>query len=114
MEEERLRSAVLDVVFIGSGEMKKLNRKYLGHTSDTDIITFQYSIVPPIEGELFINLDQARKNAEVYGATLGAEVRRLLIHGVLHLTGWDDRTAALRSAMRSRENELLNLVSKRK
>jgi rRNA maturation RNase YbeY len=110
--KERLPS--ISVVFTTDKEIRMLNRKYLQHHGDTDIITFDLGDEMSDEAELYINLDAARRQADEYNVTFGQETRRLLIHGALHLLGYDDATAEERDAIHKREDGYLSMIGARK
>jgi probable rRNA maturation factor len=98
-------SAELNVVFVGDRTMLTLNRTFLRHNYQTDVLSFPLSDSKEVlEGEVYVNIDQARRQAREYGATVRSEVARLVAHGVLHLAGYDDATKAKRSAMKERED----------
>ncbi len=97
--------ADLNVVFVGDRAMLRLNRTFLRHTYQTDVITFPLSDSSRLlEGEVYVNLDQARRQAREHGVTIRSEVSRLVAHGVLHLRGYRDGNAAQRMGMRERED----------
>ena len=99
----------LSIVFVTDDFLYDLNVKYLNHDYYTDIITFDYSnnSTNAINGELYISLERAKDNAKDLQITLQDEVRRLLIHGVLHLCGYEDSTPASKQIMRSKEDHYL-------
>ncbi len=94
------------VIFLADADHTDMNRRFLEHHYSTDVITFSIEDVP-LEGEIYVNLDQARLQADEAGTQLYPEVRRLVIHGMLHLLGYDDATAAERLEMRALEDEYL-------
>lgn len=96
--------ANVSVVFLNSRSTRKLNREYLGHDSNTDVISFCLEEGVNLEGEVYVNLDRARTQARTYGVSFWNEVARLVIHGTLHLLGYDDRTPRLREEMRKEED----------
>jgi probable rRNA maturation factor len=99
----------LFVNFISSGEIHKINKQYLNHDCSTDIITFNYSgDHDQFDGEIFISLEDARNFAKKYKVTLNKEVIRLIIHGILHLKGYDDISKSDRTKMKRIENNLTN------
>ncbi len=84
-----------------------LNRQYLQHDTLTDIITFPYA-TDPIEAEIYISLDRVRENAKTYsGGDYDAEFHRVVVHGLLHMCGYDDHSVADRQIMRARESYYL-------
>ena len=100
---ERHNAATVNVVFIDDRECERINRKYLGRRGSTDVISFPLGEGTAIEGEVYVNLDRAKKQAGEYGVSWGNEVLRLVIHGTLHLLGYDDRTKPLQRRMKLRE-----------
>ena len=83
--------------------------KYLQHDYFTDIITFDYCEGDVLSGDLFISIDSVRENAKTYGTEFEDELNRVIVHGVLHLIGYDDHTAREQKEMRSKENYYLSL-----
>lgn len=106
----KIETGPLSISFISDDEMALMNRKYLSHEGTTDIITFDYSQDNKIiEGELLICVDEAKRQAGHYKVSLDNEITRLIFHGLLHLSGFDDTTQSKRKKMKEKENELLNL-----
>lgn len=104
---ERRSSARVSVIFIESRRSRALNRRYLGHDWITDVISFPLAPQPAIEGEVYVNLDRARAQADQLGLAYGNEVLRLTVHGVLHLLGYDDGTPVRRRKMHKRQEALV-------
>lgn len=99
----------LEINFINSKEIKRLNKKHLSHDHSTDILTFGYSDTKEeIDGEIFISIDDAKENSKTFNVSLQNELFRLVIHGILHLIGYDDIKEADRKEMKYSENLLLN------
>ena len=104
----------LGVHVIGATEMARLNETFLGHAGSTDVITFdhqEHADEGQIYGEIFISIDDALIYASRFRVHWQSEVTRYLVHGVLHLEGFDDTTPAARRAMKRRENRLLKQLS---
>jgi len=110
---EGVRSAVISVVGVNDRRCKRLNRTFLGHDYVTDVISFPLEDVPRLEGEIYINLDRARVQADEYRISTRQELARLAIHGTLHLTGFDDRTRADAARMHAREDTVLARLERR-
>jgi probable rRNA maturation factor len=108
---ERRTQAAVSVVFVGNRASGAMNRKFLGHTGGTDVISFPLGEGRRIEGEMYVNLDRAKAQARDYGVSFGEEVARLVVHGTLHLFGYDDRTAAKARRMKAREDRYVGLLS---
>ena len=86
-----------------------INRQFLQHDFFTDIITFDYSEKTKVEGELFISIDRVKENAHSFKQPFEKELMRTIIHGILHLCGYTDKTAADKKTMRAKEDEALKL-----
>ena len=108
-ESEIRRMEDLSIVFCSDNYILDMNIKYLQHDYFTDIITFDYCEGEKISGDLFISVDSVRENALLYGATFEEELNRVMVHGVLHLIGYDDHTKAEQKTMREKENYYLSL-----
>lgn len=99
----------LEINFISGEEIQVINKSYLEHNYTTDIITFNYSTtVKLLDGEIFISVDDAKQNAEKFKVSLSDELVRLIIHGILHLLHFDDKTADDKKIMKRMENKLLS------
>lgn len=104
----------LNVSFVGDDEMVKMNQKHLSHIGSTDIITFNYSDSDEqndskIDGEIIICVDEAKRQSKFYQVPLIEELNRLIFHGLLHLTGFDDVKPKDSKIMKNREDEVLRL-----
>jgi len=97
-------------IFCSDEKILDVNRMYLQHDYYTDIITFDYSEDDMISGDLFISLDTVRTNAEKFTVAYDSELYRVIIHGVLHLCGIDDKAPGARAVMERYENEALQLL----
>jgi len=99
----------LNINFITSEEIRNINKEFLHHARSTDIITFNYSGSHfEIDGEIFISTDDAQINAQKFNVSLSKEFTRLIIHGILHLKGYDDINKNDRTKMKRIENNLTN------
>lgn len=94
-------------IFCSDERILEINNQYLNHDYYTDIITFDYSDTKTISGDIFISLDTVRSNAADFGVDFEQELKRIIIHGVLHLCGQDDKTPELRKQMTEKENDAL-------
>ena len=97
-------------VFCNDEKILETNRQYLHHDYYTDIITFDYSEGDVISGDLFISLDTVRSNAELFNKTYDDELHRVIIHGILHLVGINDKGPGEREIMEAAENKALDLL----
>ena len=96
-------------IFCSDERILEVNREYLQHDYYTDIITFDYDEGDLISGDLFISLDTVRTNAEQFGQPYERELYRVIIHGILHLCGIDDKGPGEREIMEAAENKALAL-----
>lgn len=94
-------------IFCSDERELEVNREFLGHDYYTDVITFDYSTASTLNGDIFISLDTVRSNAEMVGTTFEHELHRILIHGVLHLTGQGDKTPETKAVMTEKEEKAL-------
>jgi len=98
-------------VFCDDAKILEVNRRYLQHDYYTDIITFDDTEGDRIGGDLFISLDTVRTNAEQVGTSYEEELHRVIIHGILHLCGIDDKGPGEREQMEAAENRALELLA---
>ena len=110
LRAERVKTGQVTVIGISDPVCRRMNRRFLGHDYTTDVISFPLGRAGKLEGEVYVNLDRAHVQARVYGVTPGREAARLVIHGTLHLAGYDDRTPAKARRMRRREDQILARV----
>ncbi len=111
------KDAELSVVFTDNERIKELNKTFLRHNYATDVITFAYEEPPPsdapVSGEIVVSVEMAKKLAQRHGCTVEGEVALYLIHGMLHLLGYDDRQKRAAKKMHQREGELLSILGYR-
>jgi len=108
-ESEIRRMGDISIIFCSDNYILDINMKYLQHDYFTDIITFDYCEGEKISGDLFISVDSVRENAAFYGTEFEDELNRVMVHGVLHLIGYDDHTQKDIKMMRSKEDYYLSL-----
>ena len=108
-ESEIRRLGDISIIFCSDNYILDVNIKYLKHDYFTDIITFDYCEGETLSGDLFISVDSVRENALFYGAEFADELNRVIVHGLLHLIGYDDHSEADKKVMRSKENYYLSL-----
>ncbi len=101
------KTGQVNYIFCDDAKILEVNNKYLQHDYFTDIITFDYSTENFISGDIYISIDTVSTNADELKAEFTEELHRVIIHGILHLCGQDDKTAELRSEMTRKENEAL-------
>ena len=97
-------------MFVNDDRILEVNREYLGHDYFTDIITFDYCEGDVLNGDLVISLDTVRSNAELFHKDYDEELHRVIIHGVLHLCGINDKGPGERELMEAAENKALGLL----
>lgn len=100
----------LTYIFCNDEKILQVNKEFLKHDYYTDIITFDYSTRRRIAGDMFISLDTVCTNAELFGRTYDDELRRVVVHGVLHLLGINDKGPGEREVMERHENEALAML----
>jgi probable rRNA maturation factor len=130
LAELELEKAEIGICLAGAPEMTRLNETFLRHAGSTDVITFDYHIEggagsplpaagahgvsrPTIQGEIFVCMDEAVLQARKFGTSWPSEMVRYIIHGALHLLGFDDSNADARRKMKREENRLLDGLSRR-
>lgn len=97
----------ISIIFCSDEYLLDMNKKFLNHDYFTDVITFDNSEDNIFSGDIFISIDRVAANAETYGQLFIDELHRVIIHGVLHLSGYDDGTECEQKSMRSREDYYL-------
>lgn len=105
------KTGEIGYMFVDDEKILEVNREYLGHDYYTDIITFDYDEDDVINGDLVISLDTVRTNAEQFGKTYDEELHRVIIHGILHLCGINDKGPGEREIMEEAENRALSFLS---
>ncbi len=110
--KEGKKSGEITYIFCSDNYLHKINLDFLNHDTLTDIITFNYCEDDVINADIFISIDRVRENANDYEVSFITELNRVMIHGVLHLLGYNDKTEAEQSQMRAKEDFYLSLQSK--
>jgi rRNA maturation RNase YbeY len=100
----------INIVLTNDNYLQGLNIKYLGHNTYTDIITFDYVEKETINGDIFISLERVKENAQELGVSFKNEIHRVIIHGILHLLGYKDKTKLQKQDMRAKEDYYLSLL----
>ena len=102
----------LSYVFTSNERIRHINQEYLNHNYFTDVISFDYSVDRIVSGDIFIGVEEVKKNADFYKQDFEHELRRVMIHGVTHLLGFADQSQEEKEIMREKENEALHLWKK--
>ena len=111
--KENIEVDHIDYIICSDEYLLKINEAYLNHSYYTDIITFCLSSPgAPVLAELYLSTDRIKENAKAYSVTYHSELLRVIIHGALHLCGYQDLTASQKKEMRKRENLYLDLYQK--
>ena len=108
-ESEGKRLGDIGIIFCSDNYLLNVNKEYLNHDYYTDIITFDYCEGNKLSGDLFISVDSGRENAAYYDVEFHVELRRVIVHGLLHLMGYDDHSDEDITQMRAKENACLLL-----
>jgi rRNA maturation RNase YbeY len=98
----------LNYIFCDDEKILAVNREFLEHDYYTDIITFDYTTRTRVNGDIFISIDTVKSNAEQVGTSYEQELHRIIIHGLLHLTGQADKTPETKAVMTEKENKALS------
>lgn len=107
-ESEIRKIGNINIIFCSDNYILDVNLKYLQHDYFTDIITFDYCERNVLSGDLFISVDSVRDNSVFYGTEFADELNRVIVHGVLHLIGYDDHSDSEQRMMRSKEDYYLS------
>lgn len=110
-ESEIKKIGQINIIFCSDNYILDINQKYLQHDYFTDIITFDYCEGNYLSGDLFISIDTVKENSNFYNTEFEEELNRVMVHGVLHLIGYDDHSDEDKLIIRSKENYYLDLRS---
>jgi len=111
LKNEEQQISFLNLIFCDNKTIREYNNKFLSHDYDTDIITFyDYDETNILYGELLISAEKVKENAKDYEVKFNDELKRVIIHGVLHLCGYTDKTKLQQNMMRKREDFYLKLT----
>ncbi|HSJ12018.1 MAG TPA: rRNA maturation RNase YbeY [Gillisia sp.] len=106
-EEKKLEE--ISYIFCDDEYLLNLNEEFLKHDTYTDIITFDYSVGKILQGDIYISTERVKENSDEFNVSFEEELRRVIIHGVLHLCGYKDKTKEQSLLMRQREEEKMEL-----
>jgi len=110
INKEKRKEGDITFIFCSDEYLLLINKQYLQHDTYTDIITFDYSegdSAQPVSGDIFISIERVKENAEKFSTTFENELHRVIIHGVLHLLGYKDKTKVAKAQMTSKEDYYL-------
>lgn len=111
IQKEGAKLISLNYIFCTDDYLREINIQFLKHKTFTDIITFNYNpSETEIEGEIYISIDRVRENAKTYKTDFPSELNRVMIHGVLHLLGYNDKSKSEKATMREKEDSYLSLL----
>jgi len=108
--KENKTEGELSFIFCSDDYLLDMNKKYLNHNFYTDVITFDYCENDIVSGDVFISVDRIKENAQTYKTSFEKELQRVMIHGVLHLVGYKDKTEEEQKQMREKESQYLNIL----
>lgn len=108
VQEEQKKEGEINYIFVNDDYLFKLNVEFLEHDTLTDIITFDNSVGNILHSDIYISVERVQENAKDYGVSFNEELHRVMIHGVLHLCGYKDKSEGDIEIMRERENYYLS------
>lgn len=111
VENNKKEVGEISYIFCSDEQLLKINKEFLNHDYYTDIITFDYSETDVVSGDLFISIERIKDNAQTLNTSYQEELHRVIIHGVLHLLGYKDKTEEESENMRKLEDECLLILS---
>ncbi len=113
IEERSLLIGDLNIIFVSKEEIIEINSKFLKHNYSTDVICFNKSFLNMISGDIVVCIEEVKNNANIYSSNFFLkELNRVIIHGILHLLGYNDRNKVERELMHKKESELLSYLEK--
>ena len=106
---ENKKEGEINYIFCDDDYLLEINQQYLDHDTLTDIISFDYSVVNEINGDIFVSVERVKENASDYKVTFHEEIQRVLVHGILHYCGYKDKTESDELIMRAKEEEKMKM-----
>jgi len=111
IHKERFKAGSINFILCSDDYLLQINQAYLKHDTYTDIITFNHSEDPEtIEGDIYISIERIKENASNLNIPFEKELQRVLVHGILHLTGYSDKTDKQKKVMRKKEDDCLEMI----
>ena len=108
LHSAKIKKGRIQIVYVTDKYIHEMNKKYLNHDYSTDVISFEMGDGKELDGEVYISIDTARRQANDYDVSLTNEIMRLAVHGTLHLIGYDDKDDESREKMRLLEEKYIN------
>ena len=109
INSESKQEGEINYIFCDDEYLLEINQQYLDHDTLTDIISFDYSIGNELHGDIFISIERVRENAIEFGVSFEEELKRVLVHGVLHYCGYKDKSEKDEAIMRQKEDEKIKM-----
>ncbi|RAR72873.1 rRNA maturation RNase YbeY [Flavobacterium aciduliphilum] len=109
IQSENKKAGDITYVFCDDEYILEINKKYLNHDYYTDIISFDYSVGNELHGDIFVSIDRVHENASSFNVSFAEELKRVIIHGVLHYCGYKDKSPKEELQMRSKEDEKIKM-----
>ncbi len=109
ISSENKKDGDINYIFCDDEYILEINKQYLDHDYYTDIISFDYSVGNELHGDIFVSIERVRENAIEFEVTFDEELKRVLVHGVLHYCGYKDKTEEEELLMRSKEDEKIKM-----
>ena len=101
----------INYIFCDDSYLNKINQEFLNHDTFTDIISFDYTLGKEVGGDIFISIERVLENAEKFNEVFETELHRVMIHGILHFTGYKDKTKKDKTLMRTKEDEKIFILN---
>lgn len=109
IESENKKEGEINYIFCDDEYLLEINQQYLDHDTLTDIISFDYSVGNELHGDVFISIERVRENANDFKVSFDEELKRVMIHGVLHYCGYKDKSESDEQLMRNKEDEKIKM-----
>jgi len=110
-QQENMKMGEINIIFVHDEQLLEFNKQYLHHNTLTDIITFDYSEKNILHGDICISIERVKENAKKFNCTFDEELRRVMVHGILHLCGYKDKKTEEKRTMKIKEEEALTLFN---
>src|SRR5690606_5121891 len=111
IQREEFELELINYIFCSDEYLLSLNVEYLNHDTYTDIITFDYTEGVHLEGDVYISVDRVNENAAQLNVSFNQEINRVMVHGLLHMMGYKDKSPSQKNQMRSKEDSCLSLLT---